>query len=373
MRIAVIGAGAAGLAAARGLRLRRPDIEVVVFEQSRGLGGRAATRRRDGFTFDHGAQVIKAPTPAVERLLHEELPAGDLRRVELPVWVFDAAGRIAPGDPALNAETSYCYRDGNDRLGTLLAEGLDVRREVRIASLARTENSEPRTENREPRTEGDRSGSWFLVPGSDTRRWLLRDTDGRQIEAADAVLLTAPAAQSAEIVAAGDLDAALKARVAAELGRAGYWRCVSLALAYDRPLERQFYALVNADRAHPVAWLGLEHAKTPGRCPPGHSLLIAQMAPAWSLDRWDAPADVAAAEVAAMVGDLLGEDLARPLWCDRQGWRYALPDSGCDAESAEGDGLFFAGDFAAGQGRVHLAIESGWRAADRIAAFLAPA
>jgi renalase len=198
------------------------------------------------------------------------------------------------------------------------------------------------------------------------------DTAGVSHGAFDAVLLTAPAGQSAEIVAASELAAEHRARAAAELGRATYRRCVSLALAYDRPLERPFYALLNADRAHPIAWLALEHAKGPERCPPGHSLLIAQMAPGWSSERWDDSADAIGPEVAAMVSELLGEDLRRPLWWDRQGWRYALPSAGCDAAAVEQDGLFFAGDFAAGQGRVHLAIESGWRAAERIERFLAP-
>ena len=43
--------------------------------------------------------------------------------------------------------------------------------------------------------------------------------------------------------------------------------------------------------AHAIAWLALEHAKGLSRCPPGHSLLIAQMAPGWSLEHWETPAD----------------------------------------------------------------------------------
>jgi predicted NAD/FAD-dependent oxidoreductase len=45
-----------------------------------------------------------------------------------------------------------------------------------------------------------------------------------------------------------------------------------------------------------------------------------------------------------------------------------LPDSGADFVALNGSdcGLYFAGDYTAGQGRVHLAIESGWRAAVEI-------
>ena len=59
------------------------------------------------------------------------------RAIELPVWVFDRAGAIAPGDPAQNAEPKWCYADGANRLGKLLAEGLDVRQSTRVERLAR--------------------------------------------------------------------------------------------------------------------------------------------------------------------------------------------------------------------------------------------
>ena len=126
MQLAVIGAGVAGLVAARALRQRRPELALAVFEKSRGLGGRVATRRREGFAFDHGAQNLRAPGAAVARLLIEQLDTSLLRAIELPVWVFDRAGAIAPGDPAQNAEPKWCYADGANRLGKLLAEGLDV-------------------------------------------------------------------------------------------------------------------------------------------------------------------------------------------------------------------------------------------------------
>jgi renalase len=372
MHLAIIGAGAAGLAAARALRQRRPDIRITVFEKSRGLGGRAATRRRDGFIFDHGAQFFRTPTPELERLVRHDLPADALRDIGLPVWAFDAAGRIAEGDPSQNAEPAWTYADGISRLGKLLGEGLDVRRETRIAQV---EDARPLTkdESKPPHTRAlaapaeaafdDRPSS--IVP----RRWSLLDTAGQAHGPFDALLLTPPAPQTADLLAASALDEALKAPLLAELRQARYRRCLSLTLAYDRPIARPFYALVNTDRAHPIAWLGLEHAKGPERCPPGHSLLLIQMAPAFSEAHWDAPVESLAPLTAGLAGALLGEDLGAPLWADRQGWRYALPDSGADFETlnANGAGLYFAGDYTAGQGRVHLAIASGWRAAEWIA------
>ena len=57
-RVAVIGAGLAGLSCAR--VLRRSGAYVEIFEQERVIGGRIATARIGVLPFDHGAQYITA-------------------------------------------------------------------------------------------------------------------------------------------------------------------------------------------------------------------------------------------------------------------------------------------------------------------------
>jgi oxygen-dependent protoporphyrinogen oxidase len=54
MKVIVVGAGAAGLAAARALRQR--GVEVAVFEKEDAAGGRARGFSREGYVFDLGAQ-----------------------------------------------------------------------------------------------------------------------------------------------------------------------------------------------------------------------------------------------------------------------------------------------------------------------------
>ena len=56
-KIAVIGAGMSGITLAKKLSNSN---EVTVFDKSRGIGGRMATRRVDDFHFDHGAQFFTA-------------------------------------------------------------------------------------------------------------------------------------------------------------------------------------------------------------------------------------------------------------------------------------------------------------------------
>src|SRR5436853_3262043 len=181
MRLAIIGAERAGLAAARALRQHRPDLTITIYEQSHEPGGRAMTRRRDGFAIDHGAQYVKSPAPELERLLTVELPAADLIDIARPVWTFDSANAIAVGDPAQNADPKWTYRDGLDRLGKLLAAGLDVRYAVRIGALRPS--------------------------AAAASRYELLDATGRVAGAAETVLFTAPAPTTAEIVIASDLGA----------------------------------------------------------------------------------------------------------------------------------------------------------------------
>lgn len=342
MNLTIIGAGVAGLSAARRLRALRPEIDCTIYEKSRGYGGRAATRRRDGFVFDHGAQYFKTPSPATRDLISRELPRDDLLAIGRDVWVFDRAGQLVPGDAEQNAEPKWTYRSGLSTLGKLLAEGSNVRRETRVAALRRVA-----------------TGGWQII-----------DEHGAHVGDADAVLLTAPAPQSAQILAASAFDAGLRDVLIAALEAGQYHRCLSLALAYNHPLERPWYAAVNTDRQHPISWVALEAAKDAGRVPPGHSLLIAQMAAGYSAGHWETDPAALAAHVADLLSSLLGEDLHAPLWADRQGWRYALVDQGVDRAALANDaGLYFAGDFTAGQARVHLAIEEGLRVAAAIAAF----
>lgn len=341
--LAVVGAGVAGLAAAHRLRAAHSRLRVVVLEKSRTVGGRAATRRRYGATFDHGAQYFKTPSEPLRRFVAQTLPHDELRDIALPVWTFDGEGRISPGDPAQNAGPKWTYADGIARLAKELGRDQEIRYDVRVGRLA-----------------------------SGEEHYTVDDDDGQPIMEARAVLLTPPAPQALEIVEASDLAVECRDTIAAELRAATFRPCLSIVLGYDRPpARRPFYALVNTDRRHPIAWLAFEHLK-PDRSMRRQGVLIAQMAPAWSLEHWEEDPESLMQTTAGLVASLLGEKLRPPQWLDRQGWRYALPDHGCDAARLHAvDGLFFAGDYLQGQGRVHLALESGWDAAKRIGEFFA--
>ena len=63
VRIAVIGGGISGLAAAWRLRLRRPDAAVTVFEAAARFGGKLVSEHRDGFVAEGAADGFLARKP----------------------------------------------------------------------------------------------------------------------------------------------------------------------------------------------------------------------------------------------------------------------------------------------------------------------
>ena len=78
-RIAIVGAGVAGLACARALA--DAGLHVQIFEKSRGVSGRMSTRRGELGQCDHGAQYFTARDPAfraqeLEYVLRQSRSAG---------------------------------------------------------------------------------------------------------------------------------------------------------------------------------------------------------------------------------------------------------------------------------------------------------
>lgn len=172
---AVIGAGLAGLTVARGLKDRSES--VVVFEKSRGRGGRMSTRRSDRGAFDHGAQFFTARTDAFRAQVDRWLEAGLARRWAPQVldlgegddWREDVQRFV--GTPTMNAPVRA------------LADGLELRVGTRVGAIVR---------------DGDEHA--------------LMDTGGRALGSFDRVVLAVPAEQAVPLLGitpelAGRVDA----------------------------------------------------------------------------------------------------------------------------------------------------------------------
>jgi phytoene dehydrogenase-like protein len=93
--VTVVGAGLAGLVAAR--HLAGAGADVTVFELRDEVGGRVRTHREDGFTIDRGFQVLFTAYPAVRREL--DLAALDLQAFSPGAVIARPGERSVLSDP----------------------------------------------------------------------------------------------------------------------------------------------------------------------------------------------------------------------------------------------------------------------------------
>src|SRR5918994_3608602 len=140
MKIAVVGAGIAGLSAARALVDR--GHEAIVFEQARGPGGRVSTSRLRGIemprglagstlAFDHGAQYFTARDPRFASLISQ----WERDRVAAK-W----AGRIVTFDDEgwediAEGTDRYVGTPGMNAIALAMADGLNITYGQRVESL----------------------------------------------------------------------------------------------------------------------------------------------------------------------------------------------------------------------------------------------
>ncbi|MEM8732405.1 MAG: FAD-dependent oxidoreductase [Pseudomonadota bacterium] len=215
MRIAVIGAGLAGVTAARALA--DAGLSPVIFDKGRGIGGRLATRRGDGgFQFDHGAQYLPADSSGFAAVLERAKAAG----VAVP-WTLDDGRDVVVGTPGMNALPKY------------LAQGLDVRQEAEIDAIRKAQ------------------GGWSLA-GS----------------VFDRVICTVPAPQAMRLVAEmGALCDALSVVVMDP----------NLTLMLALPAEASPSFAARSDLDDSVAWLACNSSK-PDRPGPGCYVAQASLA-----------------------------------------------------------------------------------------------
>jgi len=312
-RVAVIGAGIAGIACARSLAAA--GLSCTVFEKSRGAGGRATTRRLDGASFDHGAPFIGPPEPG------EDVP--------LEAWL--ASGLVASWRPAGAGADRLVAVPGMSALAGSLAAGLEIRTGVRIVGVERQEH-----------------GWWLTHEGSGGCGGF------------DAVVAAVPAPQAAPLlVAAPEL-----AERAAAVRFAPRWAAM---FAFDRPLA----AAVDVDEPAEggLAMLVRDSAK-PGR-PPGERW-VAHATTSWSAVHLEDDAATVAALLLDALRARLGVPVPEPHVAMAHRWRWAEPATtvGAPFLLAPPLGLGACGDWCTG-GRIAGAWTSGSALATALVAGLA--
>ena len=325
MKIAIIGAGMAGIGAARSLS---GEHNVTLWEKSADVGGRVGTYRLEQnhqtTFFDHGAQNVKMSN----RVLDSELNAAGFNErvlVGAPTCLRDGS-HILPPDEKANEEPKWTGRNGMRAMPQFLAQELDVRLNTRVSRL---------------QLDGD--------------SWVLRDDDNRVLDVVERVIVTLPAPQAADLLEASDEP---NAERIARLRGVEYSRCLTVLVRYEVPSDDlDFYALLSKDRSAPLLWLARENAK--GFVSDNATALVAQLGHKISCSLWDENDAEIVRQTAAWI-DEIDARFVSPAWSLVKRWRYSQPRNPIrfeDANSVE-DRVLVCGD-GLSQARVPDAFESG--------------
>ena len=302
--IAVIGAGMAGAAAAR--RLSDAGAHVTIFDKSRGIGGRMATRRMDGGAFDHGAQFMRARGERFAARIAEWSAAGI-------VDLWDEDRHV--GVPAMNAPVKALIGD------------IPVVSAFTATTIAR-----------------------------DGSRWRIADGAGEASEPFDIVVSAIPSPQAQPLLASAGWDPA-------GLAETSYAPCWSAMFGYETPIEIEDYVALEDDT---IAWIA-DNGSKPERAL-DKSCIVVHATPEWSKAHLELEADEALAMLFMRFAGITGL-MDEPSYGGAHRWRYAMvekPLGRTHLWNAQ-ERLGACGDWCIGP-RIEAAFDSGEGLAEAIIA-----
>jgi predicted NAD/FAD-dependent oxidoreductase len=332
--VGIVGAGLAGLSAARALAAA--GVRVEAFDKGRGPGGRASTRRVElgdaVLRFDHGAQYFTVRDDRFARIVEHWSAQG-----ACAPWIGQVAAVDSPGCIVPKAESPWRYvgTPGMNAIVSALLTDLPDDARVRFSTTVRS-------------LEHAEAG------------WAIHADDG-ELGRFDALLVATPAPQ-----AAGLLKPLPK--LAEHAGTALMQPCWAVMAAFEEPLPIEADGLFVNLENQPLSWIARDSSK-PERSAGERWVLHA--GPMWSEAHIEDDREAVAEALLAAMAQATGATIPRPIHDAAHRWRYALTTS-----RAEGGFLLdarsrvaVAGDWCHG-GRVEGAVLSGLRAADALLTLL---
>ena len=313
----IIGAGMAGLTAAR--ELHRYGRDVVVLDKGRGVGGRMATRRIEQARLDHGAQYFRAATPEFQRIV--QLLSAENVIVEWPLKRTDAT------DTAFD-QPHYIGVDGMNAVAKALARPLTIL-----------------------------TGETVVTFRAEATGWSVETASGG-LYYGDSLLITAPAPQALTLIEKSVFP--LSAADRSVLSTITYRPCITVLVALNQPIYLPAPGVVRPTTGD-VAWVADNAQK--GISPNQPSVTIHAGAD-FSRAHFDDDLTVVGRQLIDQLRDWIPADAIATVEVHR--WRYSVaeqrhPDPFLVANTPFP--LLFGGD-GFGAGNVEGAFTSGLRMAE---------
>ncbi len=315
---AIVGAGLSGITLAR--ELTEAGHHCQVFEKSRGRGGRLATRRRDGWQADHGAQFFTVRDEGFQRIVDDWQAKGWVQPWSTEAWVMDREGVHPSGESQLR----YVGTPSMNAMVVGMSEGIDLFLQTRVDRLERVDH-----------------------------QWRLWDDAGEHYGQFDAVFLTAPLAQSLALLPSGS-RAEIPLRNATMLPT---W-AVALAFETETGIEADSYFV----KEGVIQWAARDSSK-PGR-EPSPEVWVMHFSPSWTANHLDASDSLLQQQGLTLLRKLTDKDLPAVSDSFKHRWLYARsgPSQGEIPQWDERLRIGVAGDWVLGD-----RLEDAWRSGKNLA------
>ncbi len=315
-KIAIIGAGLAGLTAAH---LLKECAEVQLFEKARGVSGRMSTRYADPYSFDHGAQYFTTRTKPFQDFIQPLRDQGIIEPWQARYVKFKGA-QIIDRKNWCDDEPRYVGVPGMNQVAKFLATKLDIHINTRIVAMNQHDT------------------------------WQLTDENNQLYSGFDWVICTTPSPQVRALlpdVFQYHLDIeAIEMRA-----------CFSLMLGFEQPLPLEFDAAHVTDSD--LSWIAVNSHK-PQRSDP--FTLMIHSSEAYAEAHIDDDRGQVMQHLMAETHRIIGYDVRTAAYKTIHGWRYAN-NASRDQKSAvfldKQHKLAACGDWCLG-GRVEGAFTSAY-------------
>ena len=278
MKIAIIGSGISALTAARKLN---NAADVTIFDKSKGIGGRIATRRADPFIFDHGAQYFLIKNNEFESFVSPFIEKGIIKRWDAYFKEFEGGKVISErqwnenfahyvGAPNMNA---FCKS---------LAVDLNIIKNTKIHQVVKSDIG-------------------------------LRLIDDKEVELGifDWVISTVPSKQAVEILPKN-------INFFDEISSIKMSPCFTLMLGFEKDLDLGFEAAMIHNEL--ISWLSVNSSK-PDR--PKDLSIVIQSTNRWADKNLKLDKDFVVKKMISEASGIINRDLNEAVHKDVHGWHFA--------------------------------------------------
>lgn len=271
-KIAVIGAGMAGITIARKLDQNN---EVIIFDKARGIGGRMATRRIGDYHFDHGAQYFTAKNSDFKELCKDALQNNVIAKWPAKIAYINY-------NSELDSTELYVAKPQMNSLCKYLAQDLQLKLEHKITKIS-----------------------------YDGKKWTLIFTDNNKEQDFDLLIIAIPPAQLAELVTR-------EFKYYTDLQKYKMTPCYSLMLGLKSKILYEFDAAKIKDQL--IAWFAFNNHK-PGRT--GQTALLINTTNEWAAKNLELADDAVINNIVKNLNKFIKITDENIEVTNLQRWRYA--------------------------------------------------